>query len=1461
MAEAVAGLLTSGFVKIATAKLGSAIGDQASLLWNFTDDLEGMKNVLEIISEKLEDAERRSIKENRVQLLLKRLKDVALDISDVLEDYQDTRDQATAKNPGVLSCIPTAYKKIAIANRMKSLRKELMKIKMEFGNFESISTQGTSTNVQLPDKRVTTSYFLPEKVEGREGEKQEIINMLLHARSNHDESETVIVHIYALGGMGKTTLAQLVYVSQDFNLLKIGNSIISQLQREGAHQNRDLQNTDLQVIMDCLDNLLCNKKVLIVLDDLWETDDDELSKLKNMLRVGKKGSTIDVIVTTREEGIAKKVSTSKLQPLKDVVCLLYKLQPLKDVVCWEIIKRSSKCNQKEFEMIGLDIAKKCGGVPLAAQALGGMLQSKDLSEWTNINDSDIWNETSNHRVLPSLKLSYHRMPQQLRMCFSYCAIFSKGHSIVEHDLIHQWSVLGFIERKKGKEYIEQLLRMSFLEVSKIPSTSQEQVVRYTMHDLVHDLARLTMVDELIDFTAQERNTLGQKYCRYLLLNYDQTMKLASTFPSKIRLLRFSDSGELDIQSGAFSFANCLRALGFCECSGTLFPASIGQLKHLRCFIAPRMQNESLPECITELSKLQHLNINGSSQIRALPESIGKLGCLQYICLSGCSGISKLPESFCDLKCMVHLDMSGCSGIKELPDSLGKLRNLQHLDLSGCSSVKAIPEPLCGLTQLQYLNMSDCEKIRELPESLMNLQNLLHLDLSCCTKMRHLGGVRGLTTLQHLNMSRVWVFDIGLQDLSDVLANLTNLKYLGLSNSIIHGRASYVFPYGIGGLTNLEHLDLSYNYNIACLPESIGNLKRLHTLDLTECSFLKSLPESLGTLGGLKSLLLDGCSDKLIDQASSVVNYSPMLPIFWVCADEVNGCSNLHLLEGVHVSVLRIHSLENVRSLEEANKVKLSDKHNLSELTLAWSTKRAVQTLEDKDLLEQLAPPTGLKSMYLKGYSCTSFPGWLMDISRHLTNLVYIRLQDLPKCSNLPPLGQFRHLEKLSLRNLPGIKRIDREFCGGKGAFRRLSSFHVSKMDGLEEWNTTYSVEEGVEEFMFPVLDSLTIDECPRLRLKPCPPTFHECYIEYSDKVISSLEVDKTNHHCSSSSPAIKLDLTLSGDSCIRLFHHFPLLRELTITGGDYLTNVPESMRSLTSLESLTLQCCYGISALPEWLGDLSSLKSLVIVSCSIMSLPASIQQLTKLQKLEIRYCTQELKEWCESEENKAKLAHINNFQVFEEQDSDSESPSCDSVSPPNLRPVNTQQNSTTPPLQPATAPSALALPWYVIFLRKLWYGIGGVPDVAAVHEPGPELPVTGLVTDTTTPVPERASAFATLAMDGPLVFHPGATEQHESQARKRPVRRKRATDSARKPRRSTRLMEKEEPSFEFPANKASRLQKAKFDFSGASSGRLRTALARSHLLSNPMSPSGDDENLVKVAASLSGVAASPSLAE
>jgi hypothetical protein len=74
--------------------------------------------------------------------------------------------------------------------------------------------------------------------------------------------------------------------------------------------------------------------------------------------------------------------------------------------------------------------------------------------WVKVKNSNIWNESisedaslPNH-VLASLKLSYKSMAPCLKSCFTYCAIFPKGHKINKDDLIHQWMSLGFIKPTK-----------------------------------------------------------------------------------------------------------------------------------------------------------------------------------------------------------------------------------------------------------------------------------------------------------------------------------------------------------------------------------------------------------------------------------------------------------------------------------------------------------------------------------------------------------------------------------------------------------------------------------------------------------------------------------------------------------------------------------------------------------------------------------------------------------------------------------------------------------------------------------------------------------------------------------------------------------------------------------------------------------------------------------------------------
>ncbi|TVU13179.1 hypothetical protein EJB05_40711, partial [Eragrostis curvula] len=391
MVGAVAVSLTSAVVKIAGDKLSSALGEPAKLAWKFNKDLEEMKDTMESVKALLQDAEKQSRKEESVQLWLKRLKHAAVDISDMMNDYEDTDAHATAKIPGI-SHLTAALKKMVLAYKMKNMREKLKKINEQGQKFNF--TVSSSHLEQLHcDEHETISVVNEVEILGRDGAKKEITDLL---SASHSKDQAMVLPIYGLGGMGKSTLAKLVYndtqfkkydhrvwvyVSQKFDLMKIGRSIISQLST-GVQQNTDT----LELVHQCMNDLFPGKKILIVLDDLWEENEFKLKKLKSML--DKTGSMIDVIVTTRSEGIANKICT--IAP--------YKLEPLKDNICWDIIKIYSgfedKTNKGELRKTGLDIAKKCGGVPLAAQAIGYVLKSKDLHGWSDLNNSDIWNESS-----------------------------------------------------------------------------------------------------------------------------------------------------------------------------------------------------------------------------------------------------------------------------------------------------------------------------------------------------------------------------------------------------------------------------------------------------------------------------------------------------------------------------------------------------------------------------------------------------------------------------------------------------------------------------------------------------------------------------------------------------------------------------------------------------------------------------------------------------------------------------------------------------------------------------------------------------------------------------------------------------------------------------------------------------------------------------------------------------------
>ncbi|CAM0958587.1 unnamed protein product [Alopecurus aequalis] len=1071
---------------------------------------------------------------------------------------------------------PKIYLKNSLAETLKLMTAKPDNIKIDVPNPEQVpdireassNVEGTLIIGKIED-RETSSYVEEELIIGRTEEKKKILSIL----SKSSKNEMVILPIYGIGGIGKTTLAQLVfndtefhgysrvwvYVSEKLDLNKIGNSIISQLSKESSHI------ASMQMLHDHLAELFADKRILIVLDDLWEDKQRELGKLKTLLRLGKGRKVI--IVTTRDEAIARKICGN----LKSGT---YKLDILTNDMCWAIIKQKSgfenRADKKQLEDTGRDIANKCGGVALAAQSLGYMLMSMCRSdEWESVRNSGIWNSSSSddpslptHEVLASLKLSYSHMHRWLQYCFSYCAVFPKGHNIRKNDLIHQWIALQLTEPSRTfdsmqlcEQYITQLLGMSFLQYSmepldRIRAGQDKAVILFKMHDLVHDLARAMLADEANRISNGVRSS--SQYA--LITDCSKPLQSSASSPENIKALHFLDCAEIELCDGAFSPAKCLVVLDLSGCLIQKIPDSIGQLKQLRYLHAPVIQDGMIPNCITELSKLNYLNVRGSYNIKALPDSIGDMNDLMYLDLSHSWRIAEFPVSFVQLKQLVHLDLSGSSA--------------------------SVSQSLGGFTKLQYLNLSGFYCHRTMED----------------TKV-----------------------------LSEVIGNLTKLRYLNLSNYMWAMDPSDVLNLlnSVSKLSNLEHLYLDGHKKLDSIPESMGNLTKLHTLDLSGCN-IRVLPAWMHKMVSLKIVNVDR-----LDHTPPGLSFAS-LPEFLVHASPSDGQSNLIMLEPTNPEKLKISKLENVMTPEEAQSIKLMEKLRMNDLTLEWTTDCDTRSVDDKDVLEKLVPPNTINTLHVIGYRSTSFPtNWLMGIE--LPNIGRITLENLPKCNNLPPLGQLPRLLILSLRHL----------------------------DSLEEFNTAYSSGE----VMFPRLDTLHIMYCPNLRMKPClPRALSTLQIEASNNMVRSPEesVSQTSApsllHClvvgrcmgplhnwkflqhvsalsqltirectdlsSFASPEViqclssleSLVLCDSGvlDVLPTWLVQLTSIRELTI-GLPKLEELNDNTRQLTRLERLTLEGCQTITSIPQWVGELTSLQSLHISGCyGVTSLPSSIRQLTEL---------------------------------------------------------------------------------------------------------------------------------------------------------------------------------------------------------------------------------------------------------
>ncbi|XP_028224399.1 putative disease resistance RPP13-like protein 1 isoform X2 [Glycine soja] len=409
---------------------------------------------------------------------------------------------------------------------------------------------------------------------------------------------------------------------------------------------------------------------------------------------------------------------------------------------------------------------------------------------------------------------------------------------------------------------------------------------------------------------------------------------------------------------------------------------------------------------------------------------------------------------------------------------------------------------------------------------------------------------------------------------------------------------------IGKLIHLRYLNLSRT-SIKTLPESLCNLYNLQTLVLSDCDKLTRLPTDMQNLINLCHLHIDGTDIREMPRGMGMLSHLQHLDFFIVGKHKENGIKELGTLSNLHGS-LSIRNLENVTRSNEALEARMLDKKHINHLSFLWSNGTDFQT--QLDVLCKLKPHQGLESLTILGYDGTIFPDWVGNFSYH--NMTSLSLRYCDNCCVLPSLGQLPFLKELYISNLDSVKTVDAGFyknedCLSVTPFSSLETLSIVRMYCLELWSTP-------ESDAFPLLKSLTIENCPKLRgdLPNHLPALKKL------KIASSLPRAPTLN---------RLEIRKSNNVSL---HVFPLLLEwIEVEGSQMVESMIKAITSIepTCLQHLKLSDCSSAISFPG--GRLpASLKALHISNLKNLELPTQHKHelLESLSLVNSCYCLRSL---------------------------------------------------------------------------------------------------------------------------------------------------------------------------------------------------------------------------------------------